>query len=538
MKKTCTILLVTYFIISAGTGLSQDGHPLPFLEQWNLGTFETNNWLPEGENWSINWQQGQPFPSAEFTWDPIQTDYEVILESYPLLADSITEGTIYLDFDLKLENYLLTATEFMLVQVWNWNIQEWSTVSTYSNIDGSFDWISEHLDITDLAMNNVFKIRFAATGANSLNIIGWYVDNIHVYRECKAPYNLTVQAINNSQGYGFLLEWENPAPITGWLEWDDGVNMTSIGTGQEIEFDAAARWTPSQLTQYSGAFVDRVAFFPTEPSGEYRIRIWIGAGAANMVTDQLVENPIIGQWNEIALNYPVDVDITQELWVGYYVNAEAGYPAGVDNGPAIDGYGNMMNFGGWQTLLEINPGLNFNWNIKAFFNGENFDTVSKYAVYRSNDGEPYFFRAYTEEENFLDETDLCEFSQIVCFYVTAIYAGETDSCESGPSNESCELCPGMYENTNTAEIYIYPNPASDVLFIESAEVIQRVSIFDSRGTQLELWNPGTLEREEGGQVAGWSGGRVELPLAGLAPGLYFVRVETGSGMVGRKVVIR
>ena len=37
----------------------------------------------------------------------------------------------------------------------------------------------------------------------------------------------------------------------------------------------------------------------------------------------------------------------------------------MDDGPAIDGYGNMMNFGGWQTLLQINPELDFNWNIAA-----------------------------------------------------------------------------------------------------------------------------------------------------------------------------
>ncbi|NTV84651.1 MAG: hypothetical protein HGA23_10185, partial [Bacteroidales bacterium] len=92
------------------------GHSLPFLEQWNLGTFETNNWLPEAENWSINGNEGNPSPSAEFTWDPIQTDYSISLESFPLQADSLTEGSIYLDFDLKLDNYSATGTEQMLVQ--------------------------------------------------------------------------------------------------------------------------------------------------------------------------------------------------------------------------------------------------------------------------------------------------------------------------------------------------------------------------------------------------------------------------------------
>jgi len=31
---------------------------------------------------------------------------------------------------------------------------------------------------------------------------------------------------------------------------------------------------------------------------------------------------------------------------------------------------------------------------------------------------------------------------------------------------------------------------------------------------------------------------LKIPLNGLAPGLYLVRVETGGGMVARKVVVR
>ena len=125
------------------------GCPLPFLEQWNLGTFETNNWLTDGSNWSINGQQGNPDPSAEFSWDPILTNYESSLTSYPLLADSLTEGRIYLDFDIKLSSVVPTGNELMLVQVWNWESQLWVTADSLSNVDGSFDWMSEHLDITD-----------------------------------------------------------------------------------------------------------------------------------------------------------------------------------------------------------------------------------------------------------------------------------------------------------------------------------------------------------------------------------------------------
>ena len=535
MKKLILLFFALFILFPVITCVAQvdDGFHLPFLEEWNNGTFETNNWLTEGENWSINWQEGTPSPSAEFTWDPIQNDYQVALESYPLLADSLTEGDIYLDFDIKLDNYQPTGTEEMLVQVWNLDSLEWVTVSTYSNADGSFDWMSEHLNITDEAMGKVFKIRFLATGEYSLRILSWFVDNIHVHRECKAPYNLTVEAINNQNEIGFLLEWEIPGTSnSGWLEWDDGENDgNSIGTGQEVEFDAAVRWNPSMLSEYNGSEIEQVAFFPDESQAEYSIRVWVGQNANNLVVDQLVDNPIIGQWNYINLTTSLMIDITQDLWVGYHVNAQTGYPAGVDSGPAIDGFGNMMNFGGWQTLLEINPELDYNWNIKVFVRGENNDTVTKYAIYRSNDGYPYFLRDYSEEERYLDETDLCEYSSLVCFYVTAIYASETDSCESGFSNEACEFCEAISsEEESRSSLNIYPNPASDVLFIESSEEINYISIFNGKGEEVRRRSE---EEEKGGRG---EKGKALISVKGLAPGLYLVRVETGSGVMARKML--
>jgi hypothetical protein len=536
MKKLTCIFFAIFSLLTVLPGFAQeeDGLPLPFLEQWNSGTFGTNNWLTDTQNWSINGNEGNPSPSAQFTWDPIQNDYQIALESFPLLADSITEGNIWLDFDIKLDNVIPTGNEQMLVQVWNWDTLVWSTVSTYSNVDGSFDWMSEHLVITSQAIETVFKIRFLASGVNSIDILAWYVDNIHVYRDCKAPYDLTVEAVANQNEYGFLVEWKNPGyPNNGWLEWDDGVNSgNSIGTGEEVEFDVAARWLPSILNEYDGAKIEQVAFFPAESQAEYSIRVWIGQNANNLVVDQPVDNPLIGQWNYITLTTPVLIDATQELWVGYHVITLTGYPAGVDDGPAIDGFGNMMNFGGWQTLLEINPELDFNWNIKAYANSENYDTLSKYAVYRSNDGAPYFLRAYTELERYLDESDLCEYSDVVCFQVTAIYKSEIDSCESNPSNEDCMLCPGISEAKTTLSLSIYPNPASDVLFIESSENVERVMIYDSRGDKVIRWEGVKGKRGQG------DGETVRINVVGLVPGLYLVKVNLGDEIISRKIIVK
>jgi hypothetical protein len=76
---------------------------LDFMETWEQGNFEDNYWFVDGENWSVNGQVGTPSPAAEFTWDPIQENYSIALESYTFAAAGMTEGKIYMDFDLELD---------------------------------------------------------------------------------------------------------------------------------------------------------------------------------------------------------------------------------------------------------------------------------------------------------------------------------------------------------------------------------------------------------------------------------------------------
>jgi len=197
-------------------------YDLEFMETWSLGSFEDNDWISDGINWSVNGQAGNPAPSVEFTWDPIRTNYTIALESYPLCAVGITEGNIWLDFDLALYIVQPTGEEMLLAQVWNWESKTWTTVAEYSNIDGSFDWTAENIDISAQAMDKVFKIRFLAMGVNSLNIRSWFVDNIHVYRTCAAPTELTAEP---AFGEGILLTWllsEN-SNIAAGMNAEDGL---------------------------------------------------------------------------------------------------------------------------------------------------------------------------------------------------------------------------------------------------------------------------------------------------------------------------
>ncbi len=180
---------------------------LDFIETWDLGNFEDNNWFTGGDNWSVSGQEGEPAPAAEFSWEPVQENYSIALESNPICVIGMTEGKIFMDFDLKLDALEPTGEERLIVQVlWDWESEEWDTVAEYSNAGGSFGWTSEHIDITPQAMNKVFRVRFLATGVNSVNILSWFVDNINIYRICEGPYDLTADPFNQ----GALLEWEAP----------------------------------------------------------------------------------------------------------------------------------------------------------------------------------------------------------------------------------------------------------------------------------------------------------------------------------------
>ena len=526
---------------------------------------ESNAWTSDGANWSVNGQMGNPAPSAEFTWDPIQTEYALGLESYPLCAVGMTEGKIWLDYDVKLDAVQPTGEEFLQVQLWNWDSQMWSTVAEYSNVDGSFGWMNEHLNIRSQAMDNVFKVRFYAMGMNSINILSWFVDNIHIYRTCDGPTNLTVDAIATTET-GMLLNWEGPdlGLVDEWIHWDDGVNAgNSIGTGSAVEFDVAARWEPAQIAEYEGSSVTEIAFFPMEAAATYNVRVWIGAGAANLVADQPVNAPIIGSWNYITLATPVPVDITQELWVGYYVNAETGYPAGCDEGPAVDGYGNMMNFGGWQTLLEINPELDYNWNIAAhlvtvtgvtmplaksvepygntpatftsnptivsvnqvFAPGNGSREFMGYNIYRSVEGGDYELLDFTPETTYLDADASPVIGGLYCYMVSAVWESETDQCESAFTNEECAIWTSITDpNAGSNSFSLYPNPANDHVFITTSGELQRVTVYNALG-QLVVDEITT-------------GKQYELPTASYTIGVYMVRVETSEGVTTKTLTIQ
>jgi hypothetical protein len=496
------------------------GYDLPFLEDWSSGSFEELQWTSSSANWVINTGEGNPAPAAEFRSDPVQTDYAISLESYPINAQGLALGKIWLDYHLNLDDTEPTGNEMLKVQAWNSDNHIWTTVAQYKNNNGSFTWPSEHINIKSVALNKIFKIRFLATGANSDDIQNWCIDNIHIYQKCDAASELDLEEHSE---YNELFWWATgPCPLP-YISWDDGINFDAIGTGGSAVFDVAAHWDSGMLVDFQGAYMTKIYFVPYESTATYQVRIWTGEGPDTMIVNQVVPNPVIGQWNGVTLENPPQLDASKDLWVGYHVNTPTGYPAGVDDGPAINGYGNMMNYQGyWQTLLEINPDLDYNWNIQLIVGYEPEEPEIYFKVYRQTNDEEFQLYGTSETIEFLD--DNIELTDHYCYKVTMVWSQYGDTCESDPTNIVCETVNvGINEPEQHNNIKIYPNPAINKLNIESEEEIREIMIYNLMGEEVLKLGIGNLG--------------CQIDVNRLPVGLYFVNVITNRGEFKKKVLI-
>ena len=182
------------------------------------------------------------------------------------------------------------------------------------------------------------------------------------------PENLAASV----EGNDVTLTWDNPEPpATGdWITWATEALGNSVGTNSAATFDVAHRWTQADLAPYAGRTLTQLKFVPAYEACTYTVKVWTGGSATNagtLVSSQVVTAPTIGDWNLVVLNTPVPIPTTGDLYYGFGVDTQGGYPAGCDDGPQVEGKGNMMYFqGAWTTLTALAPTLTYNWSVKAF----------------------------------------------------------------------------------------------------------------------------------------------------------------------------
>ncbi len=544
------------------------GFPVPFFEGWDQGTFVFNGWATDGENWKINPVVGDPEPSAEFTWDPLlENDYSSSLTSNPITADLMTEGELWLDFDVKLDNRNATGEEMLNVEVYNGT--DWNTVATFANTE-SFDFTGNHINITGYTMSRVFKVRFNAVGQNSFDVISWFVDNIEIYRTCESISDLDVVEYNLEDA---LLSWNAPVEpvIADWLYYDDGVNVDGIGG--PASFSWAIKFDPSQLSAYAGASLTKISIYNrTDATDE--LRIYKGTNAATLLHTQALSGLGMETWEEVTLTTPVMLDVTQELWITVYTTDGTNYPAACGNAMG-EPNGDLITLDGvlWEHLTDYD--LMNTWNLRGYvtdvtgvtaalpmdkpedvysndaslaisgtgsgansvlnMNTEGARVIAGFNVYRkTSEGADYEMFDYVPAETgveaytYLDETTVT--GEGYWYQVTCVWESETDYCESMPGYNVPMTEDFVYvlildvNNSQASELSLYPNPASDRVTVSSNVAMNGVTVMNYVGQVVYS-----------AKVAGET--TLTLNTASYEAGVYVVQINTANGVVTKRVVI-
>jgi hypothetical protein len=359
-------------------------------------------------------------------------------------------------------------------------------------------------------------------------------------------------------GSDISLTWTSPAGGGSfepeWIGYSNGAITNSIGTGGAANFDVAVRFTADDLAGFEGGAITSISFVPGEDAtmSSYTLKVWQGSGNPTLIYEQALTTIVADDWNEIVLDTPVPFDNTQELWFGFNCNATGGYPAGCDDGPEVEGFGNMMYWeGAWTTLTALAPTLTFNWAVEAYVEAAgvasklapvaqttpaaitidgalssrtekmtpaaifapevNNRALTGFNVYRNGD----MIAEDLVVTNYLDE-DLT--SGTYTYYVTAVY----DEGESGASNEVTEVIVSI-NDLNANVFSMYPNPANAQLNVSSSVEISSVRIMNYAGQLVYS------------KVV--SGTELQINTSEFAAGIYVLQLETEAGFSTQKLII-
>ena len=253
-----------------------------------------------------------------------------------------------------------------------------------------------------------------------VSIILFKILQISFGQDIYAPLNLE---ITDSSLVNIGLSWETPEAFRiQSITHLNGTPFTGVGNSDNSPVAYFQRFSGQMLSadQEHGKTIKSLRFYAFY-QGSFQPLVFMTSGTASdtvpdianlsncVLSGPKITTPNTFAWNDVNLfNYngmiedtsevsTITIDTTMDVWFGFIISEYVApqFPMGVDNGPAIDGYGNMLsilgtnnntNSGyvsfGWMTLIENNSDLTFNWGIELNLISNN--SLSSYKVYENS----------------------------------------------------------------------------------------------------------------------------------------------------------
>ena len=366
---------------------------------------------------------------------------------------------------------------------------------------------------------------------------------------CPPPINLTGPEVVWPFD-DIILNWQPPGSSI-WIQWDYGINSgNGIGLSNGGIFSCASHWSPDDLTQYNGMSLSKIQFYANgDPDAMYVIKVWIGSEGNIEVHSQVVTSFNVDNWNEIILINAIPINATEDFWFGYEVTHGPGtFPAGCDDGPAFQYNGDMINIGTGWVSMSTEFALDYNWNLAGWIElsenatikmGSPVSFVQNHGLLKSCGSSGFFNKKDINQTKDLlgyniyrDGSEYDFVAAPTTTYVDFPYnSAEIEYCVTSVYNEGESLCSNIIsvlvivddiQEKAKIKTRVFPNPASNILTIESDIIIKSIIIYDSFGQEI-------LQQEAGNNS-------FKVNTNNYPPGIYFIQLETEKGQISQKVI--
>ena len=330
---------------------------------------------------------------------------------------------------------------------------------------------------------------------------------------CIAPENLDGSYEYLTEDYfGALITWTYSEEVPGgWNYYDNGINTDAIGTGGGQFYWAIMLPAGS----YEGSVLTKVtAYDYMAMTGSLTIYNGGTSSPSNQVATKNIEFTGAEADTEFVFDEPVALDPSQNVWVVFYNESGATYPAACCNDETGDPNGRWVSIDGtsWMDLAAAGVAGSC-WMIRAYTT-----EMLSFNLYRNNEviaTLPYVSANMT----YFDEAPIGNYR----YQVTAI----TEDCESDFALTTDESA--NYVDINVTDVHegssitkLYPNPTNGNVKIEASGM-----------THLTVIN--TL-----GQIVydtDIHGDMYELNMGQYEAGLYMVRISSESGISVKRVTL-
>ena len=241
------------------------------------------------------------------------------------------------------------------------NFEEWTL---FSDVWG--EWVT---NISCYAGQCV-KMRFGLHSDEIDEAVpgGFKIDDFCIVQEVfagPAPENVVAMSNNLWQ---VELSWDRVDE--GMLQWGYGYNCYAEGLAEGGTLYAAISFDPYDLTAYVESYISELEIYINDVPQWMTVYVWEGDMAGTELLSQQF-TPEGESWNTITLNTPIEIESNTEYWIGYAVTHQQGQrPTGYDWGPAVIEKGDWFSIDGenWESIT--NSGTGYNWNIRAYVEGE------------------------------------------------------------------------------------------------------------------------------------------------------------------------